>query len=278
MIFTHRTRTHAGIFGTTEPLCTVLFHAAVFFFLMSGASALARNGETRTFDISGEPSLTLENVAGDILVERGSVDQIVVNYVIQNEDIKVEFDQKGDRVTVRTKYPRWGTTEGGVDFRITFPANGKLRVKSVSGDIEVQGVGGYLRLQSVSGRVEVSDAGGDLQLNSVSGDVIMSGIVDSTVDAASVSGDVDYRNGDLSGDDYNFSSTSGNVRIRHNASASYHLSGSTVSGSITNRVSDSLRIKEHEFTSMQSIDGSVNGNGTSIDVSTVSGNIYLEKD
>ncbi len=241
--------------------------------------ALFAGTEVREFNISGEPNLTLSNISGDIEILPGASDRVVVNYHREDERIDVEMKQDGDHIIVETKYPKGNFRgKGGVSFEIHFPTSGQLKVSSVSGEIRLNGIQGEIDISSVSGNVEVSKAAGDLNLGSVSGDVEMSDLGDSRVEANSVSGDVIYRNGDLLGPKYSFSSTSGDIRVSHGPNASYHVSGQTLSGSIDSDIGSEVEIRKAKYTGQQSISGTFNGGEADLDLNTVSGKISLRID
>lgn len=232
---------------------------------------------TKTFQVSGEPRLTLSNVSGDITIEAGDNQEIVIQVTRDDEAIEVNMEQTNGRVEVKTHFPkRQRTFDGGVHFHVFFPSQGRLDVESVSGNVEVMGIAGDLELSSVSGHVVLNRSSGDLELSSVSGDVEAYDIGPADMDASSISGNVIYE-GNFEDGDYEFSSTSGNVKIRHGASAAYHIRGQTVSGSIRNNVGDEIRIKKDKWGPMKSMEGSVNGNGVSVEVDTVSGSISIER-
>jgi DUF4097 and DUF4098 domain-containing protein YvlB len=67
---------------------------------------------------------------------------------------------------------------------------GQLHVQTASGDVAVQRVRGDLVAQLVSGDIWVRDAQASVHVNTVSGDQRIEAVVDGTVEAKAVSGDV----------------------------------------------------------------------------------------
>lgn len=235
---------------------------------------------TREFKIDQLPTLTLRNIAGDIEVKPGPSNKVIVRADRDDDEIEVDMFQSGDRITIKVRYPSRNNygNRGDVNFRIEYPATGKLlELHSISGNIEVKGISAELKLHSVSGGLEVAGCAGEMKLNAVSGDIELEEIGSARIDASTISGDVDYRDGSLEGGDFSFSSTSGNVTIAHDASASYQISGRTISGRISNNVGDSIEVKVAKYSGMQSVSGSFNGGGVWIEANTVSGDIILRK-
>ena len=229
----------------------------------------------KEFSVGDDPYLKLSNVAGDITITRGDSDRIVVKAEKQNEDIKVEMTQSGDRVTVEVDYPKNGRNMKGVTFEVQFPASGKLNITSVSGSIRVSEIRGDMKLNSVSGNVEVGDFDGDLEANSVSGNVTLTNIDNSNVEAASISGRVRF-SGTLSEGDYSFNSTSGSVTVTHDDNASYEVSGQTISGGINNDAGGEITVEKAKYGPMKSLSGTYNGSSASLELNTISGSITLE--
>jgi DUF4097 and DUF4098 domain-containing protein YvlB len=130
--------------------------------------------------------------------------------------LRVDVNQFGSRLEVRTIYPRTSTRSlsASVDYTITVPATAAISIKTVSGDVAVTGVRGEVRAETVSGDVDVvqtpnlalaktvsgdvraRDIGTDtsLLLSTVSGSVIASALKVRTLEAGSVSGNVDLTN------------------------------------------------------------------------------------
>ncbi len=238
--------------------------------------AVASDVIERSFAVSSDCLLDLSNVSGAIEISVGSSSKMEIRAVSEDSRIDVEFSQEGNRVYVKTRYPESNRSiRGGVSFTVTLPERSNLQINSVSGSINVSGVSGNHDLNSVSGRVDVSNLEGRLVLNSVSGTVNLKDIGVADVNASSISGSLTYR-GDLAGGPYRLSSTSGSIDIEHSSRASYHVEGSTVSGSISSSV-DGVQVTKQKYGPMKELSGQFNGNGTSLRVSTVSGSIEIRQ-
>jgi hypothetical protein len=183
---------------------------------------------SQTFKVGADGSIDLQNISGDVHVTTGRGHDIQVEAIkrVRHRDaseakrllsqLRIEATQVGNRVEVRTIYPRTSGRgfSGGVDYTITVPANGAVSMKTISGDVEVTGVRGEVRAESVSGDVQVTSTpnlalaktvSGDvtardiaattpLSLSTVSGTVIGTGLKVRTLEAGSVSGNVQLSN------------------------------------------------------------------------------------
>ena len=245
--------------------------------VLSGLSIYAAD-ISREFKVSSAPDLVLRNIAGEIKVKAGSGDKVVVHVERDDDDIEVDMFQSGNRINIKVRYPMRNNygNRGDVDFRIEVPGNcNNLELHSVSGSIEVAGIHSQMNLQSVSGDINLSRCSGDMKLNAVSGDIELDELGSAAIDASTISGDVVYRNANLEGGDYSFSSTSGNIRISHGRAASYRISGRTISGNISNDVANTIEVKRSKYGSQKSLSGYYNGENVWIEAHSVSGDISI---
>jgi hypothetical protein len=237
--------------------------------------SFAAENEPREFQIASSPELSLENISGQVVVKVGTDHQINVRYEKEDDDVEVFMDQDGDRVEIRVEYPNDHHGRGDVDFEILFPASGKLKVSTVSGKVDVTGIGGRLELKTVSGPISLVESHGDILCSVVSGSIEMREIGEGSVKASAVSGNVTYKQGALRGGDYKFSTTSGNILISHQADASYRLSAKAVSGGIKNEVGEEISVKKEKYGPITRASGNFNGGDNDLDLNTVSGRITL---
>ena len=244
------------------------------------SQGLAKETRVETFKVGDSPSLELNNVSGDIEIEHGPDNEIRVEFTRSSDDIRVEIKQSSDTVEIRTIYPKkigFRAKSGGVSYIVSFPKRGNLEVASVSGEMVVRGIDGEIELKTVSGSLSTSDLAGDLEVKSISGNVVLNRVHAKELEAMTISGNLSY-NGNLSGNDYEFSSTSGNITISHSNEASYQISGRTISGSITNRVGDEISVIKEKWGPLKSLEGRYGGGDAEVEVNTVSGNITLSID
>lgn len=249
---------------------------------------------SETYKISGDGALDLTHIAGDVRVATGRNNEIRVDAVkrVRYRDtdegkrllgqLRVDVTQIGNRIEVRTVYPRMANYRSlsmSIDYTITVPPSAAVAVKTVSGDVAVNGVRGEVRAETVSGDVEViatpnlalaKAVSGDvrardigaasLTLSTVSGTVYATALKVRTLEAGSVSGDIDLSNlqierlmaktvsGNIGFDGslaragrYEFNAHSGNVRLILANPSGFELDASTFSGSIRSDFPITLR-------------------------------------
>jgi DUF4097 and DUF4098 domain-containing protein YvlB len=249
---------------------------------------------TGTYSVGADGALDLSQVAGNVRITPGRGNEIRIEAVkrVRHRDadearrllsqLRIEVEQVGGRVEVRTMYPRsrGRGSSASVDYTITVPATAGVTVKTISGDVFVQGVRGEVRAETVSGNVDVvatpnlavakafsgdvraRDIGAavNLVLGTVSGTVIATALKVRALDAGSVSGNVQLSNlqverliaktvnGDIEfdgnlarGGRYEFNAHSGGVRLALAAATGFELDASTFSGSIRSDFPVTLR-------------------------------------
>jgi DUF4097 and DUF4098 domain-containing protein YvlB len=103
-------------------------------------------------------------------------------------------------------------TVGG-DVRLKGGA-GTVTLKSVEGIIEVDGSKGRMTLNTVNEAVFVRDAAGEIIAETVNGDLTLERIDSSSVDVATVNGDVLYDGSVRDGGSYRFATHNGDVELR----------------------------------------------------------------
>ena len=197
------------------------------------------------YKIDADGAVDLTQIAGDVRVVTGRGNEVRVEAIkrVRHRDaeeakrllnaLRIEVNTSGNRVEVRTVYPRTSNTRnwnGSVDYTLTVPEGAAVSVKTVSGDVSVTNVRGEVRAETVSGDVDVSDtpnlvvaktvsgdvrardiAASALTLGTVSGTVVATGLKVRTLDAGSVSGDL--RLADLDVERLSAKTMSGNVEF-----------------------------------------------------------------
>jgi DUF4097 and DUF4098 domain-containing protein YvlB len=181
-------------------------------------------------DVQGELGSGIERV--DVRQESGNIEIRVV----------VKDGQGGWR-----NYEGWKNSEARLQIRL--PADVQLEASTISAQITVAGMRGKMRLKSISGDIRSDFVGTDMDARTISGIIgISGGNAHSRLRAASVSGDVDliHISGDVEArttsggidiemqgaDEVRAQSVSGYVGVRGPLASDGHLDLQSVSGRI----------------------------------------------
>jgi Toastrack DUF4097 len=97
------------------------------------------------------------------------------------------------------------------DLRVRGEVENDAKIKTVSGDVELDRVGGQLSVNTVSGDVRVAAVGGTSEVRSVSGDIRLESLREGRASFTSVSGDVEVGIAQGSLLDVDAGSTSGDL-------------------------------------------------------------------
>jgi hypothetical protein len=202
---------------------------------------------SRTVSLGRNGAFDLTNIAGDIVITGGRGDEVRIDAVKrvrardlaaggpQLQAIEIDVIELARRVEVRTRFRGMRRRDGlaAVDYTVTLPQDADVTLKTVLGEIRVNGLRGTLRVDSVSGDVTIRDVDGPaLDARSVSGAVRLDDIQTERLNAASVSGNVEFSGALSRSGRYQFSSHSGDVRIRLSNNTGFDVEASTFSGDV----------------------------------------------
>ena len=168
---------------------------SVIIALTLATTALADDEINKTIDADSNSAIRVTNVAGDVEIEGWSRDEVEVEAELGSGVEELIFERDGKEIRIEVKGKKDNSRNISADLVIKVPKGSSLEVGTVSADIVVDGVEGRMRLQSVSGDVETSVFGEDINAESVSGDVDLSGKdLEIRVQAKTVSGDIELEN------------------------------------------------------------------------------------
>ena len=233
---------------------------------------------TRTFAINGHGELIINNGSGTFHIREGNTNQVIIQgseyaYGLVNglNDVKVQYAQQGNTVTLNAN-EGWGMLgDSGVDFTITVPANlditihggstdvdmthidGQVNADVESGNLHLNNVNGPLKLSTGSGDIRIADEHGAVNANTASGNILINQLI-GPVNLSTASGDITLDEAQISGQDhlqtssgnihfngtmdprgsYQMSTASGNITLDLPAYASFQLTTSTNSGDVSN--------------------------------------------
>lgn len=198
--------------------------------------------ETKAFGAEGV--VEIENVAGSVRVVVWDREEIHVVGVLEERVERVDFEVTDGRAKVDVVVPRHGGNRASADLTISVPKMKRLEVDVVSASVAFEGTGGLtaelndtvtapagmpedISIKSVSGDVRVNGSAQSLRLESVSGNVVFVGTarrleVSSVSGSAEISGSVPLLKVEtVSGDvratglkqEGSVSTTSGDIRV-----------------------------------------------------------------
>lgn len=228
-------------------------------------ASLAVQQTDTTFAVPAGASLTVNNFGGAIIVHGWNQNSVKV-HAEHSRRGRVEVSLVGSTVTVKA-----GSRQGApsvVDMEITVPAatplnlsgnyaeitvdgvTGPIRAETVEGEVDVKGGRGNITLSSIQGSVTLADASGRIELTSVNedidvdnvtgeirieatnGEVTMTRMRSSSVEAATINGDVVYDGTINDGGSYSFTSHNGDITVTVPERANVTITAATANGDI----------------------------------------------
>jgi len=218
-----------------------------------------------TFAVPAGASLSVNNFGGAIIVRGWNQNRMRVQ-AEHGRRGRVEVSLVGSTVTVKS-----GSRQGPptvTDMEITVPqatalrlsgtyaeitvegVTGAISAETVDGEVNVRGGKGNISLSSIQGSVTLADASGRIEVTSVNEDVSLSnitgelrvettngevtllGIQSSSVEAATINGDVTYDGNVADGGSYSFSSHNGDITVTIAERANVTITAATANGEI----------------------------------------------
>jgi DUF4097 and DUF4098 domain-containing protein YvlB len=133
--------------------------------------------ESRPLAAGGE--FSLQNTNGTVTITAWDEPRVLIEATKAAsseralKELEVVVEGEGNRVTVKTVYPRprWLGGAGKVDYRVSLPRSARVTVKNVNGKVEVDGVDGRLQASTVNGSLEVGHGGGEIEASTTNGSV-----------------------------------------------------------------------------------------------------------
>ncbi len=240
----------------------------------------------KTVALDRDGKVVLRNLSGDIEVKVWDRAEVQIQALkISNTDseaqarqnfskVTIEITQEGDTLRIETKRDKDYFRGSGrdknvsVDFWLTVPSQASADMKSVSGDIVMEDIGGDAKADSVSGDIDMSSVAGSLRAHAVSGDLNITG-ARGGVDCESVSGDLKVRKVEGGAD---LKTVSGDILLENSRG---DVEAEVVSGDI-----ELIDISGAEEVAAKSVNGNVKYVGNfspdgSYSISSLSGDVTL---
>ncbi|TAJ12740.1 hypothetical protein DMA11_11535 [Marinilabiliaceae bacterium JC017] len=166
----------------------------------------------------------------DVIIEPHDANEVKLDGFVEwdrsKEKYEIQTNVYGGKLVITVKHPH--STRGRVDGKLylKMPALTDIDVESISGNINVTGIGKkYADFETISGDITAKKIGCSVEAESISGEISLENIA-GDVETSTISGDQQFHNidGDLNGSsisgDFTISDLKGNRKV------------SSVSGSI----------------------------------------------
>src|SRR5262245_31666734 len=175
--------------------------------LMLATVTAAQLPRTFTFKVGAAPTVSVQDILGDIRVEAVAGDSVAIDASAHGGDAAararwtVDVTADGSRVDVRVRCSDAEDhcrDEVAIDLKLRVPKGSRMDLHGVASDVTLAGVTGPLRIQTVSGDVVVtspSEAATQLEMHTVSGELAFTGACGDgcRLRAHTVSGDISLR-------------------------------------------------------------------------------------
>lgn len=190
----------------------------------------AKATEEKTLNVSGPTSLKVANSFGNITVETGTDDKVVVkaektawgstdaDAQAGLKDLKVVITQDGNNISISVEQPavidalHIGPGIGSVKFTISVPQETTATLHSSNGDVSLEGTTGSADVQSDFGDVTITDVNGEVLGKSNNGKITARELVsEAKITLSSDFGSIKLE--DATGSDVSASSANGQIDL-----------------------------------------------------------------
>jgi DUF4097 and DUF4098 domain-containing protein YvlB len=238
---------------------------------------------SKTYNLSGKPNLRIETSDANIRVstwDQNTIEAKVITtrYKIGEGGIRVDEHQDGDSVEIEVRYPhRNFTVEWGqhkVDIVIQMPREGKVKLRTGDGKIEIGGLKGEMDLHSGDGSENLEGVDGKLHASTGDGHITAHGRFEE-LELKTGDGQVEVRaaSGSSLATGWRLETGDGNVSLEVPGDLAADVDLHTSDGHIDLDlpVTTAGQIRENE------VRGKVNGGGSLLTIRTGDGSIHLRK-
>ncbi len=255
----------------------------------------------KTFDTTREPSISLQNLKGVVIVRGWDKAQVHVVYSLESPRLEVDSEilpetGPADKIHIETHLldSTLPSTAQSADYTLDVPSSatleirnsqGKVRIEgmqadasvaSVGGDISVRDYSGHLTVRSVAGDIEIIRASGNVEADSTTGSLHFVSPTTTRLHGSTTSGHILYEGDFMDRGDYILSAYSGDVEISCPPSASFELSAKTLKGKVINLMPMTRRREAASpLEGANSLLGTRNTGRASVELTSFSGNIRI---
>jgi len=239
------------------------------------ASGKAQDTWTRTYTLADKGRLELINVNGRITAEaatddkvtlegrrtaKGSTDEVAKEMLAK---LEIREEVSGDRVRVESRPPRLSGFNGHeIEWTIKVPKGVVVDLRTVNGGVRINGLQGEVHAKTTNGGVKGSNVSANiLEASSVNGgiDIELGGALDAngTIDIETVNGGVSL----------GLASESKATIVARAVNGGVRVDGLDIQKQEQSNSSDSKR----------RLEGTLNGGGAKVNISTTNGGIRISK-
>lgn len=228
------------------------------FVAVAADAATIKDTIDRTFEVKQGARVSLENTNGKVVVRGWDQPRVrvIAEKIVERSDasearqvmanLKVDIQQQGSNITIRTLMPRSDTgfldaifgnwSNASVSYEISVPRSAMVDVDNTNGSLNVSDVAGGLEVETTNGSVTLTRCGG-------------------AVEAATTNGRI---SADLAGAlrPSRFETTNGRIEVTVPASAKLDIDADTTNGNIESDLPVLTR-----SVGRTSLRGSINGGG-----------------
>lgn len=242
---------------------------AALLLVSTALNAAVNETEKMTFDVAPGARVSLENINGDIKINRGSDGEVrLVAYKKAGkqeylDELKVITDADRNYVRIETRHPKseggwfkWGNdSSGSVAYELEVPEDVDLdSITTVNGDVKISGVSGLVKAETVNGSLKASGLVGDVNLETVNGSVEAE--FDQLGEGQRVTADA----------------VNGKILLLVPSDTSARITAETVNGSIN---ADDFGLEPEKGFVGRDLSGEIGGGDARISLDTVNGSIRI---
>jgi hypothetical protein len=271
---------------------------AAFTALALSATTTHADDWSKTYSISKRADLNVQTDDGSVSVVTGNSNQIVAKvvtegYKIGPNDVRIEENQTGDRVTLSVKTPHmnWSghrslkltvtvprdldlelsTGDGSVDVQ---PLSGRIHVRTGDGSIRGDGLHGDITLHTGDGSIDAHNLDGTLAADSGDGSIHIGGRFDGlSVNTGDGSVDANAASGSKMTSPWTLHSGDGSIGLSVPQDLKAYVDLKTGDGSIKIDMPLSIEGKIDR----SHVQGNLNGGGSELKITSGDGSIHLMK-
>ncbi len=151
-------------------------------------------GIEQSLDAEGVERISIDVMRGEVTINAADTRKIVVEGKVDAAAEEVIFERRGNKVVFKIEMPRNNQLRGSSpsSLTITVPQQAAVQFKSVSADVQLNGLKNAAQLETVSGDIAANSIEGALDVSSVSGRIGISSVSES-IRVNNVSGDIDIQ-------------------------------------------------------------------------------------